>query len=87
MILGATVLLVTIARSSAPRADVGDRVRLAREKADISREELATQARVSFSTIRRIERGYIPRADRLAAIAKALGTTVEELLKPNGEAA
>lgn len=47
----------------------------------LSRERLAWMAGVSSSTIERIEmHGHFPRADRLVAIARALGATVEELV-------
>lgn len=46
-----------------------------------SRERLAWHAGVSSSTIERIETGgHFPRADRLLAIARVLGTTVEDLV-------
>jgi ribosome-binding protein aMBF1 (putative translation factor) len=78
----------TFARSVKPRADVAARVRGARERAAMSREALATRANVSYSLIVRLEqRGFIPKVEAFAAIAAALGTTVEELLNPNGEAA
>jgi transcriptional regulator with XRE-family HTH domain len=71
----------TVARTTPPRADVGAAVRALREKSGVSREQLAVAAGISYDSIRRLERGFIPRADRLAAIAEALDTTVEDLLR------
>jgi transcriptional regulator with XRE-family HTH domain len=79
--------MANLARPTRRRVDVGAKVRSRREEVGLSREELAAGAKSSYATIVRLERGHIPYAETLAAIAAVLGTTVEELLKPNGEAA
>lgn len=57
------------------------KLRQAREAAGLTREELARQAMTSTSTIARIElNGHLPNAMTMAAIARALGTTVDSLL-------
>jgi transcriptional regulator with XRE-family HTH domain len=65
---------------------VGTIVRKRREELGISRERLAAQARVSTSLLRRLEAdNHLPRADRLASIARALGVPIGDLM--GGEAA
>lgn len=64
------------------------RVRELRLEAGMSKEHLARRANVSLSLINRIELdGHIPRADRLLAVAHALGVGLDELLGANGEVA
>jgi transcriptional regulator with XRE-family HTH domain len=59
---------------------LGEHVRAARRARGWTREELAVRARVSVSTVGRIERGdHQPRAAIVIAIALALGLTPEEL--------
>ena len=56
-------------------------LRKLRETAGLSVRELARQIDESHTNVSYWERsGQIPRSDKLAAIAKALGVTVEQLL-------
>lgn len=56
-------------------------LRRMRETAGLSVRELARQIEESHTNVSYWERsGQLPRSDKLAAIAKALGVTVEELL-------
>lgn len=64
-------------------AGLGQRLRELRKKAGLSQEELAHLAGLADQTaISRIERvnGYQPQSFTLFKIARALGTTVDELL-------
>lgn len=63
-------------------------IRKRRVEIGMPREQLAYLAGLSLATIIRIEmRGHIPRADRLAAIARVLGVSMDDLLGLNGEVA
>jgi transcriptional regulator with XRE-family HTH domain len=56
-------------------------LRTLRERAGLSVRELARQIDESHTNVSYWERsGQIPRSDKLAAIAKAIGVTVEDLL-------
>ena len=60
----------------------GDALKLARESAGLSMRQLAEKAGVSANTVSLIENGQSnPRADVLAALAKALGTTMDAIWK------
>lgn len=53
-----------------------------REKKGITQQELATVLGVGQSTVAMWEtNNSLPRAEKLPAIAKALGCTIDELLK------
>lgn len=59
----------------------GRLVRAARERADLTREELAREAQVSTSTIARLElKDRLPNALALARIAGRVGVPVTDLL-------
>ena len=61
---------------------VGARVRLRRERAGLTQQELADKAALSVRTIRNLESGHAkrPRGPSLRLLAGALGTTNEDLL-------
>lgn len=60
---------------------VGALIRKRREELGISRECLAYESGLALATMLRIEvHNHVPRADRLASIARVLGVTVDELL-------
>jgi transcriptional regulator with XRE-family HTH domain len=60
---------------------VGRKIRELREAAKLTQEDLAHEARISTSTLSRIERGnYQPRLDTLGKLAQALKVPVAELL-------
>lgn len=58
---------------------LGEKIRSLREARDWSREKLAVEADVSYSTIVRTELGREPRYGHLKRIAKAFGVTLDEL--------
>ena len=60
---------------------VGQRIKTAREKKNMTQEDLAALIDISQAHISVIERGTkIPRIDTFAAIANALGVSADELL-------
>lgn len=61
---------------------LGERVRTARERAGLSSNELARMVGTSQPSVTRIESGETPKPNVfvVAAIAKALGVTVDELI-------
>jgi transcriptional regulator with XRE-family HTH domain len=65
-----------------------DRVRELRERAGLSRDELALLARISPETVRAAETGKrTPSARVIRALADALATTVDKLCPPAGPVA
>jgi transcriptional regulator with XRE-family HTH domain len=64
-----------------PEPHVGQHVRRARVSAGLTQAQLAERVEAAIETISRIERGKLaPSVDLLSRIAKAVGTTVDELL-------
>ena len=63
--------------------NIGDRIRAARKAAQLSQEEVARRAGLSLKGMGEIERGDIedPHVSSLTKIARALGVSVEALLK------
>ena len=60
---------------------LGDRIRQAREQADISQAELARRIGISKNAMNAIEAGDTdPRASRIEAIAQELGVSTDALL-------
>jgi transcriptional regulator with XRE-family HTH domain len=65
----------------------GQRIRSAREALDLTRPELATAARVSVSTIARLElNDRLPSALATARIARAVEVPLEQLLDEPAQA-
>ncbi len=62
-------------------------VRAARRKAGLDQEQLAERSGVPQGTISRIERGQTPNSGHALRLARALGSTVEELFGHIVEAA
>lgn len=61
-------------------------IKKAREKAGITQQELAKQLGIGQSTVAMWEtQRALPRADKLPALAKLLGCTVDELLRKEEE--
>ena len=72
-----------------PEPHVGLRVRRFRVAAGLTQAQLAERVEAAVETISRIERGKLaPSVDLLGRIAKAVGTTIDELLasKPGKKA-
>lgn len=60
---------------------IGLKIRELREAASLTQEDLAHEARISTSTLSRIERGnYQPRMNTLGKLAQALKVPVADLL-------
>lgn len=59
------------------------KLKLAREKANLTQEELATQSGVSVRTIQRIEAGTDPKGYTLKTLAKTLHIEPNELVSTN----
>jgi transcriptional regulator with XRE-family HTH domain len=61
---------------------ISERVKRLRAAAGLTQQALATNAGLSMSAVIHIEKGRIPdpRGSTLKALARALGTTVDELL-------
>lgn len=64
-------------------SNISDNIKKYRNKADISQDRLSKLADVTYNTIIKIESGanINPTIDTLTKIAKALGVSVDELLK------
>jgi Zn-dependent peptidase ImmA (M78 family)/transcriptional regulator with XRE-family HTH domain len=70
------------ALDSIPPADVGERLRIARENADITQKDAADQINIARTTLVAIEQGQRRiRIDELQALAKLYGTSVNALLR------
>lgn len=64
-------------------ATIADNVRKARKKKGLSQDKLAREAGVAYNTVVKIESGENknPTIETLLSIAKALGVSVDELIK------
>ena len=61
-------------------------IKEAREKAGLTQQDLANELGVGQSTVAMWEtQKSLPRTDKLPALAKILGCTIDELLKKEGE--
>ncbi|MEU1149577.1 helix-turn-helix transcriptional regulator [Streptomyces sp. NPDC005863] len=70
-------------RVLAARRAVGDRIRVARLRAKLSRERLAEKAGLDRHAVNRIEQGHAsPLLDNLIRIADALGVPLRDLVRP-----
>ena len=58
---------------------IGDRIKKARERKNISRMALARACGLAYSTIADLENGYQQSTTKLHKVAAALGMSVEEL--------
>ena len=57
------------------------RIRGLRQRRKWTQDQLAREAKVSRNTVRNVERGKMPSVTTLTALAKALGASVDALLK------
>lgn len=62
---------------------ISQKIKSLRGKANLTQEDLSRKADVKYTTLTKIESGVIknPSVQIMAKIARALGTTVEELIK------
>src|SRR5829696_1311686 len=65
------------------RGNMGERVRAVRKARDLSQEALAREAGVSLNLVNKLERGVVtdPHYSTLSGIARALGVSVQELVR------
>src|SRR5688572_1961186 len=70
------------ALESIPPADVGERLRIARDNADITQKDAADTINIARTTLVAIEKGQRRiRIDELQELAKLYGTSVNALLR------
>jgi len=64
-------------------ATIGENIKRLRTKQGISQDDLARKAELKYSTLAKIEGDFVtkPGVQMVAKIAKALGVSVEDLLK------
>jgi transcriptional regulator with XRE-family HTH domain len=64
-------------------ATIGENIKKLRTKQGLSQDDLARKAELKYSTLAKIEGDFVkkPGAQLMAKIAKALGVSVEGLLK------
>ncbi len=70
-----------------PIPAIGERIRELRTAAGMSQQALAMAAGLSMSVVSQLEQGYRddPRISTVAAIARALGVTIDELMPKAGQ--
>ena len=64
-----------------PNPQLAEAIRAKAKENGMSLAELALKSKVSYDMLKRYGRQYMPSAKNLVAIAAALGTTAEDLLK------
>ena len=64
-------------------ATIGENIKRLRTKQGISQDDLACKAELKYSTLAKIEGDFVtkPGVQMIAKIAKALGVSMEDLLK------
>jgi transcriptional regulator with XRE-family HTH domain len=64
-------------------ATIGENIKKIRTKEGLSQDDLARKADIKYSTLAKIEGGFVkkPGVQMIAKIAKALSVSMEELLK------
>ncbi|OGY19432.1 MAG: hypothetical protein A3A65_05990 [Candidatus Chisholmbacteria bacterium RIFCSPLOWO2_01_FULL_49_14] len=64
-------------------ATIGENIKKLRTKQGISQDDLARKAELKYSTLAKIEGDFVtkPGVQMIAKIAKALGVSMEDLLK------
>lgn len=62
---------------------IGDNIKKLRAKLNLTQDDLARKSEVKYTTLSKIESGVVtkPTVHIMAKIAKALGVSIEELLK------
>jgi transcriptional regulator with XRE-family HTH domain len=66
---------------------IGESVKQARKARGWTREQLAIEAGVSFTTVANVERGAGATVGTIQKFAEALGVSLADLFKTNGDAA
>lgn len=64
-------------------ATIGENIKKLRTKLGLSQDDLARKAEIKYSTLAKIEGDFVkkPGVQLMAQIAKALGVSIEDLLK------
>jgi len=64
-------------------ATIGENIKRLRNKQGLSQDDLARKAELKYSTLAKIEGDFVtkPGVQMIAKIAKALGVSMEDLLK------
>jgi transcriptional regulator with XRE-family HTH domain len=64
-------------------ATIGENIKKLRGKLGLSQDDLARKAELKYSTLAKIEGDFVkkPGVQMIAKIAKALGVTMEDILK------
>lgn len=64
-------------------ATIGENIKRLRTKQGLSQDDLARKAELKYSTLAKIEGDFVrkPGVQMVAKIAKALGVSIEELIK------
>ena len=64
-------------------ATIGENIERLRAKQELSQDDLARKAELKYSTLAKIEGDFVkkPGVQLMAKIAKALGVSIEDLLK------
>jgi len=64
-------------------ATIGENIKRSRTKQGLSQDDLARKAELKYSTLAKIEGDFVtkPGVQMIAKIAKALGVSMEDLLK------
>jgi len=64
-------------------ATIGENIKRLRAKQELSQDDLARKAELKYSTLAKIEGDFVkkPGVQLMAKIAKALGVSIEDLLK------
>jgi len=62
---------------------IGENIKKLRTKQGLSQDDLARKAELKYSTLAKIEGGFVkkPGVQMIAKIAKALGVSIEDLIK------
>ncbi len=62
---------------------ISENIKRMRSKLDLTQDDLAKKADIKYTTLMKVESGTVnkPSVQTMAKIAKALGVSIEELLK------
>ena len=68
---------------SKKQKEIGDKIKVLRNKKDLTQEQLAKKANLPYATLTKIESNVItkPSIQTVTKIAKGLGVTIDELIK------
>lgn len=63
--------------------NIGENIKKIRAKLDLTQDDLSKKADIKYTTLTKVESGVVkkPSVQTMAKIAKALGVSIEELIK------